>query len=123
MRRLLWGWWVLFGGRDVRARAGTRRRPNGRRIFFFARGVNLGRAAVVWWCFGSLPDLPGDDCSGLTRRGTFGGASGSSLASLRGFFAQFQRAARIFGHSHSWVKSASGGKGCCAAEATASVKT
>ena len=40
--------------------------PNGRRIFF-ARGVNLGRAAAVWWCFGSLPLAPDDDCSGLTQ--------------------------------------------------------
>ena len=40
--------------------------PNGRRIFF-ARGVNLGRAAGVWWCFGSLHNLPDDACSGLTQ--------------------------------------------------------
>ena len=31
VRRLLWGWWVLFGGRDVRARGGARQPPNGRR--------------------------------------------------------------------------------------------
>ncbi len=31
VRRLVWGWWVLFGGRDVRARGGARQPPNGRR--------------------------------------------------------------------------------------------
>ena len=31
VRRLLWGWWMLCGGRDVRARGGARQPPNGRR--------------------------------------------------------------------------------------------
>ena len=46
--------------------AAARRRPTAAG-FFFARGVNLGRAAAVWWCFGSLPLAPDDDCSGLTQ--------------------------------------------------------
>ena len=50
----------------TQTKADSRRRPTAAG-FFFARGVNLGRAAAVWWCFGSLPLAPDDDCSGLTQ--------------------------------------------------------
>ena len=60
---------VVWWSRCARAR-GARQAPAALATaagFFFARGVNLGRAAAVWWCFGSLPLAPDDDCSGLTQ--------------------------------------------------------